>query len=199
MYELPEVLEVNGVEHPIRTDYRDILHIMYALNDPNLTDSEKAYVCLYDLYEDFNEIASEDYEAAFKAASVFLDCGQKDRRDVPTRKRMVDFEQDERLLIAAVNRAAGFEVRAVEYMHWWTFMGLFMEIGECTYSTVLTIRSKKARGKSLEKWEQEFYQNNRDSCDIKEKLNESDQDDYELIEAALALNNRKVMEGRTSG
>ena len=37
-----------------------------------------------------------------------------------------------------------------------------MEIEEGTFSTVLGIRQKKAKGKRLEKWEEEFYRNNKD-------------------------------------
>ena len=49
-----------------------------------------------------------------------------------------------------------------------------MEIGECTYSTVLSIRTKKRDGKKLEKWEQEFYTSNRKLVDIKVKLTEEE-------------------------
>ena len=184
IYELPYSLEVNGVEHPIRTDFRDIMRIIYAMNDPNLEDSEKAYVCLYVLYEDFENIKSDDYEAAFKAASFFIDCGEEKSDRVPS-KGIIDFEQDERLLISAVNRVAGKEVRSVEYLHWWTFMGYFMEIGECTYSTVLNLRSKKSKGKKLEKWEQEFWDNNKDICIIRDKLSDKEKADYEKIKDLL--------------
>ena len=185
IYELPYSLEVNGIEHPIRTDFRDIMRVLYAMNDPNLEDNEKAYICLYIIYEDFDEIDSKDYEAAFKAASNFIDCGEKESEEAP-KKSSIDFEQDERLLISAVNRVAGCEVRSLEYLHWWTFMGYFMEIGECTYSTVLSIRSKKNKGKRLEKWEQEFWNNNRDICEIKEKLSDKEKEDYELLKDLLS-------------
>ena len=47
-------------------------------------------------------------------------------------------------------------------MHWWTFLGSFGEIGEGLFSTVIHIRQKKARGKSLDKWEKEFYSRNKE-------------------------------------
>lgn len=172
-YELPYSLEVNGVWHPIRTDFRDIMRIMLAMNDPNLTENEKAYICLYIIYEDFEDIPGEDYEAAFKAASYFLDCGDTSGAK-PSRGQTVDFEQDERLLIAAVNRVAGKEVRDLEYLHWWTFMGYFMEIGDCTYSRVLSLRSKRNEGKKFESWEKEFWDEHRDICVIRKKLSDED-------------------------
>ena len=185
IYELPYSLEVNGIEHPIRTDFRDIMRIMFAMGDPELEENEKAYICLYIIYEDFEDINPDDYEAAFKAAIDFMDCGERRRNEKTPSKGVVDFEQDERLLIAAVNRVAGCEVRSMEYLHWWTFMGYFMEIGECTYQTVLSLRSKKNKGKRLEKWEQEFWTNNKDICEIKEKLTAEEKEDYDLINSMI--------------
>ena len=43
-----------------------------------------------------------------------------------------------------------------DYIHWWTFMGYYMSIGECLYSTILSIRDKILNGKKLEKYEREF-------------------------------------------
>lgn len=183
IYGLPESLEVNGVEHPIRTDFRDIMRIIFAMHDPNLENNEKAYVCLYVLYEDFDELKSEDYEAAFKAATWFINCGDKQEKEGAPQKRAIDFEQDEQLLIAAVNRVAGREVRSMDYLHWWTFMGFFMEIGDCTYRTVLNLRSKKNRGKKLEKWEEEFWNNNKEICVIREKLSDEEIAQYEKLKS----------------
>ena len=45
--ELPKSLTVNGVEHPIRTDFRDVLKIVCAFNDPELEQEEKVYICLF--------------------------------------------------------------------------------------------------------------------------------------------------------
>lgn len=184
IYRLPRTVEVNGKEHPIRTDFRDVMTIIYALNDPDLEDKEKVYVLMRILYEDFDDIDSNDYEAAFKAASDFINHGSNSKSE--SNKKIIDFEQDERLLIPAINRVAGFEVRDADYMHWWTFMGHFMEIGECTYSTVLNIRQKKAKGKKLEKHEQEFYSSNKEMCDIQEKLSVEELEELERLNSWLS-------------
>lgn len=173
-YGLPKSLEVNGKEHPIRYQYTAILDIIAALNDRELEDSEKAYIFLYILFEDFNEIPKEDYEEAFKAALLFMDNGIEDEKKDNVKR--VDFEQDARLLIPAINRVAGREIRNDPDIHWWTFLGWFMEIGECTYSHVLNIRNKKASGKPLEKWEQEFYAENRKIVDIQVRLTEEEKE-----------------------
>ena len=174
VFGLPKSLEVNGVERPIRYQYTAVLDIIRALNDRELDGSEKVYCCLYILFEDFDDIPKEDYEAAFIAAQSFIDNGvESDKKD---NVKKVDFEQDARLLFPAINRVAGREIRNDDDIHWWTFLGWFMEIGECTYSHVLNIRSKKAKGKQLEKWEQDFYSENKDICDIQIKLTEEEKE-----------------------
>ena len=52
------------------------------------------------------------------------------------------------------------------YCHWWTFVAAYMEIGECTFQTIVGIRNKKQKGKRLDDWEREFYRANRDKIDL---------------------------------
>ena len=49
-----------------------------------------------------------------------------------------------------------------------------MEIGESLYSTVIDIRQKKQKNKKLEKWEEEFYRENKSIVDLKEKYTEEE-------------------------
>jgi hypothetical protein len=180
---LPTSLTVADVEYRIRTDFRDVLNIIAAYGDPELEDMEKAYVCLCVLYEDFESIPQEHYEAAYKAAVSFIDCGMP--TDGRGSARTMDWEQDEPILFPAINKVAGCEVRAMEYLHWWTFMGYFMEIHEGIFSHVLSIRHKKAKGKKLEKWERDFWQANKDICVLRQKLTEEEQAAKDRLNALL--------------
>jgi len=64
-------------------------------------------------------------------------------------------------------------------------MGYFMEIGECTYSYILQLRSKRNKGKALENSEKEFWENNKDICVIREKFTEEELEDQEFIKNAF--------------
>lgn len=175
---LPTTLEVAGKKMEVRTDFRDILVIMQAFNDPELLPEEKYEVMLEILFMTPEEIPEGAYQEAVRQALWFLDCGQEVDDKKPPRKVM-DWEQDEPILFPAINKVAGREVRAVEYMHWWTFMGYFMEIEDGTFSMVIGIRQKRARGKNLEKWEKEFYQANKAMCDIKTKYTAEEQEEID--------------------
>ena len=48
-------------------------------------------------------------------------------------------------------------------------MGAYLEIYEGLFHQVLMIRQKKAKNKKLEKWEAEFYRNNRKLIDLKKQ------------------------------
>ena len=175
-YELPTALEVGGRLYKIRSDYRPVLDILAAHGDPDLAPEEKALVTIRILYEDAKHIPITDLEEALKKALEFIDCGQKP--DAGRKKpRVMDWEQDAMMIVAAVNKVAGVEVRAVPYMHWWTFFSYYMGVGDCLFSTVVDIRSKKAKGKKLEKHEREFYQENKAIVDLAPKVSEEAQEE----------------------
>lgn len=185
-YRLPETLEVNGNEYAIRTDFRDVLTVLEAMNDPDLKDEEKALVAFQIIYEDFDEIPVQDYDEAFKKLMWFIDGGEDAEEKPSSKAKMLDFEQDAKILIPAVNRVAGCEVRRLEYLHWWTFVGYYMEVGDCTFSTVMSIRSKRAKGKKLEKWEEEFFAANKDLVLIKHKESEEEKAEKARLNALLS-------------
>lgn len=184
IFDLPTTLTVNGREEPIRWEYTAILDAISAMNDPELKKEEKALACLYIIYENFDRFVKDDYAPAFEAAFAFINNGLDDeeRRESV---RMIDFEQDYKLMVAAINRVSGKEIRTDDEIHWWTFLSWFMEIGECTYSTVLAIRRKKHEGKNLEKWEQEFYFKNKRMVDIQPRLTEEEKENERRLNALL--------------
>lgn len=193
---LPQTLTVCGAEHQIRTDFRDVLQIIENFQNPELSEEEKAYIMLIILYRDFESfdplhddlekaIVSifPDVEEACQKAAWFIDCG-KAYEEKPGPKLM-DWEQDESIIFPAINKVAGVETRCLNYLHWWTFMGYFMEIGDGLFSQVLNIRQKKSKGKKLEKWEKEFYRDNKGMCDLTPRLTKEEQAEKERLEKLL--------------
>lgn len=161
---LPTSLTINNTEYEIRTDYRNILTIISAFNDEELRDAEKTLICLVRLYTDFYSIPESDYKEAYEAAVDFIECQMKSDKPSP---KVIDWEKDEQLMFAAVNKVAGKEIRSETYIHWWTFIGYFQSIDrESIWGYVLTIRQKKAKRKKLDKAENDFYNANKSMIDI---------------------------------
>lgn len=177
-YQLPTALCVNGTVYPIRTDFRDILNILTAQSDPDMSDWEKQEVMYRIMYPDWQIIPGSAYGEACERAVEFIDYTVPDNRPRP---RTMDWQQDAAIIIPAVNKVAGKEIRAAEYLHWWTFMGYFMEIEGGIFSQVLSIRQKRARGKSLEKWEKEFERDNAALVKLEKKVSEKERRIMEAV------------------
>lgn len=186
IFDLPTTLTVGGREWSIETDFRQVLRVVTAFEDVDLTDADKAMLCLYDLYADLENMPPDLYQEAFDAAVRFIDGGgDAPNDDKPSHPRTMDWTQDAPLIFPAINKAAGFEVRSVPYMHWWTFLGYFMEIGGSVYATVLELRGKRARGKKLEKSEQEYWKQNKDICELKRRETAEERAEREYYERLL--------------
>lgn len=172
-WEFPTSLNIGGVDYEIRTDYRAVLDLFTALSDPELTDEDEqvtAYmqnrVMLEIMFPDCDNIPLEHMQEALEKVTEFIDMGISDDRKKP---KTMDWEQDAPILIPAINRVLNCEIRAQKHIHWWTFLGAYMEIGESLFSNIVHIRQKKANGKKLEKWEQDFYNDNKSLIDFKQK------------------------------
>ena len=174
-YALPIEIEIDGISYPINKngDYRVILDVISALNDDTLSDNEKA-ICTLGIFYNFN--VPENTQEAVNKMMDFINCGEEPEQVEQTKQPMMNWEHDFNVLVAPINKALGVEVRSVPYLHWWTFISGYMEIGECQFSTIATIRQKKQKGAKLDKWEQEFYNENRKRVDLKVKYTSEEKD-----------------------
>lgn len=172
-YTLPETVEIGGAEYPIRWDYRPILDICAALQDTELDNQERAIAALTIFYPDFEDIPVEHVQEALDKLFWFINCGEEDEPKQGNPK-LVDWEQDFRLIAAPVSRVLGRSVRSKESLHWWDWMDAYAEIGDCTFAQVVSIRDKRARGKKLDKQDQEWYRRNRHLVDFKTKYSSND-------------------------
>lgn len=167
MFDLPTSIEIQGEQFRISKngDYKMVLDCFEALGDAELSNQERIIACLTIFYED---IQDEDYigilpdiQEAVKKMYDFFNCGQEQvGANVPY--RVVDWEKDQQIIAAAINTVAKKETRAEPYIHWWTWLGYYLSIGEnCgPLPMVVNIRHKIMSGKKLEKWESEFQRNN---------------------------------------
>lgn len=188
---LPETLTVGGEDYSIRTDYRNVLQIFEAFQDPELTQEEKWIVAIYLLFEDFScdddvmEAAQDGFDLgeAMKKISWFISAGQPEKQvlEQPT----YNWTQDEQMIFSAVNKVAGRETRELEYLHWWTFLGYFNEVGEGTFSFIAGIRHKLNKGKKLEKHEKEFLSHNKELVLMKKPLTKEEQEQEDTYKSLL--------------
>lgn len=176
IYDLPTGVEVGDTEYAIRSDYRAVLDICTALSDPELTAQDKGIVALGIFYgEDiFQKLPAEHYEEALRRCFWFIDGGAAEDPAARKRPKLMDWEQDFQYIVAPVNRVIGTEIRSVEYLHWWSFLSAYYEIGDCVFAQIVRIRNLKAKGKPLDKADREWYQQNRKLVDLKTTYTEQE-------------------------
>lgn len=170
-YSLPYYVNIDGEEINIRNkcDFRIVLDVIEALNDEELTEQEKIQCALYIFYGD--ELTKiSNYEEAVKQMFIIINGGEEETEQ-NEKPRLMDWQHDFPQLAPPISRVLGYDVRTHDkYTHWYSFLGGYMEIGECTFSTIVSIRSKRAKGKKLDKWEEEYIREHRKMVELPRKL-----------------------------
>jgi len=141
---LPTTVEVDGRLYDIDSDFRTCLRIILAFEDAELTSVEKQVVMLENLYPEMPENIAE----AIKQGVGFLDGGEADgnQEERPTR-RVYSFEKDAPYIFSAFRQTHGIDLETVDYLHWWKFLYLFMDLGEDTFFVrLLGLRKRLADG-----------------------------------------------------
>ena len=179
-WQLPETAVIGGTEYEINTDFRDVMEIMKILTDPDIPEYERWLTAIALFYE--GEIPHECEYEAMEYLAAFISYGETDSKPGP---RLLDWEQDAHAIVADVNKVAGREIRCLPYLHWWTFLSFFQAIGEGQLSTIVSIRDKLQRGKKLEKWEQDYYRDNKSRIDLKKRYSAEELAEQERLKKLL--------------
>lgn len=181
MFQLPTSLQVGDKEYEIRTDYNVILDLLIALNDDDFKkESAELYsyiqtkLTLEIMFPNYNEVPVELHHEAVEKAFRFIDMNMGETKN---NIKLMDWKKDFSIIAPAINNKLGYEVRNKNtHTHWWSFLGAYLEIGESLFSTVVNIRMKKAKGKKLEKHEQEFYKENKSLIEFETKKQRSEKE-----------------------
>lgn len=186
MYSLPTQITIADKNYAIRNngDYRMVLDCFLALNDEEIEESYRVLICLVIFYdcvndiEELDDIFGDNIKIAIEEMFKFFNCGDSATQGAKVQHNVVDWEADSQLIVSAINNVARTEIRALEYLHWWTFMGYYMAVGESAFSTVVSIRTKIAKGKKLEDYEKDFKKDNPQYFKRKQSKEEQELTDY---------------------
>lgn len=170
---LPETASINGKEYAINADFRDILTVISYLDDSDEPEYVRWRQALAVFYED--EIPPCDRLEAMSYMALFINCGKEDENNKPS-VRLIDWNHDAQMISADINKVACCEVRSLPFLHWWTFVAYFCAIGEGQLSTVVGIRDKLRRHRPLDKWEKDYYRENRDRVELPKKEDQTMRD-----------------------
>lgn len=174
---LPRSIAIGGTPCPIRWDFCAALDIFEALKDPDFSDQARAYAALHILYRDADRIPAEYGQEAVERCLWYLRGGREPDPPEIKKPRLMDWTQDFPIIVPAVNRVIGYDIRERRRVHWWTVLAAFHEIGgDCLFSQVVGIRSKQAKGKQLDKADQAFYRENKTLIDLHVETTAAEED-----------------------
>ncbi len=180
-WQLPQKAVIGGEEYAIRADFREVLQVIAYLRDPGFPDYFRWRMALAVFYE--QPLPRDAWQEAMEYLAWFLRGGTEETGQPG--QALLDWEQDADLIVADINAAAGQEIRACAFLHWWTFLSWFHAIGDGQLATVVRIRDKLRRGKQLEQWEREYYRTNKSRVDIKRRYSPEELAQQERLKALL--------------
>ena len=183
MQDFPLSVTIDGEEFEIdqNCDYRVILNCIDFYEDASLDLTTQHQAAMITFYKEPKKI--KNVEEAVKQMLRVIDCeseeefAEKSNTQTEPQPRLMSWKKDFKFIAPAVSRVLGYDVRTPnKYTHWWTFMGAFQEIGECAWSTIISIRKKKIKGQKLEDWEQKVYRENKHDIDLPQNLTDEEKE-----------------------
>ena len=189
---LPTKTIIDGKEYNLKTDFRNCLKAIMAFEDEELTGSEKAVIMLQLLYEEI----PENLDEAVKKAILFLDCGeQEEDKKVGSQKssnRLYSFSKDAKYIYSAIKQTHGIDLENVEYLHWWKFVYLFLDLNpDCFFCKIMDLRNKKRKG-TLSKEEKKAYMQLFDIVNLDQKPQFTEEEQKEIDDFMDALASAEV-------
>lgn len=104
--------------YKLNTDFRNVLVILTALGDPELSGAEKIMIVRSRLFADDAPPMGEVMEAF----AWFESCGLEREESETDAARDFDFEQDAREIYASFFQVYGIDL--MRPLHWWAFLAL---------------------------------------------------------------------------
>ena len=182
--DLPEAVEVNGVEYAVNSDFRTGLACILDMESSELTDEEKCILLLKRMYGD---VIPEDVETALRLAVKFLDGGKEppeEENPFADNTRLYSFEKDSALIYAAFQQTHGIDLQKVD-LHWWQFLALFQDLGADTaFCNMINLRRRVNSGEAT-KEERQYALKLGDAFEVIDPLDaltETDNENVALFE-----------------
>ncbi|MBQ7924897.1 MAG: hypothetical protein IJ335_01220 [Lachnospiraceae bacterium] len=127
--------------YPIDSDFQTGIQISQCLTDDTLSETEK-FCTARDLLFPYVD-NRPDIQEAVEALKWFLneyhhDNNSGEKSDVP----VMDFDIDQWRIYAAFLSQYHIDLNTAK-LHWFTFMGLLVNLDECTFTNVMNLRQKK--------------------------------------------------------
>ncbi len=157
---LPETVEIEGTVYPIETNFRTFVLFEMMMQEPELSDTEKAMRGLELVYPK----VPDNLNAAVDGLLWFYSCGKRWREkkagstEESSGTQMVySFEHDDDYIYSAFLTQYHIDLQDVEYLHWWKFKALLRTLSsDLEFSKIMEYRSIDISS-GMTKEQRDFY------------------------------------------
>ena len=92
--------------------------------------------------------------------------GEENENNEENVKRLYSFSKDDSYIYTGIRQSHNIDLNSIEYLHWWNFVYLFLDIGQdCMFNQLVYYRKRKNEGK-LTKDEKKVYISMRKILDL---------------------------------
>lgn len=158
---LPKSVEIGGREYPVKTDFR--AWIEFEIKFQKASDSVKKIDLIINMFKIRPVIKNADeFNCLIEEMIKFYNCGEKmknekESKDNSSGPLIYSFEKDHFHIYTDFIRFYSLDLNEVEYLHWWKFRQMFIELPEDSkIKTIMMYRSIKITSKMSHEYRQ-FY------------------------------------------
>lgn len=161
----PTKMEANGHIYPINTDYKVGLACFKALNDTEITDTERFYAIETLLLGE--NVLPEDEDILHDKIAIYLRCGEDE--NISNDEVNFDYIQDEKIAKMSIRQCYHINLNEIPYLHWYEYNELLGGLtDETTLSKIRDVRSIDLNDIKDEKTKEKIIKM-KQSVQIKEK------------------------------
>lgn len=115
-------------------------------------------------------------EEAINRGVEFLDCGEV-IINIPSKQKYYSFDKDAKYITSAMlAKPNGIDLNTIEYLHWWTFISHFFELGESSFSNIVYLRERNRKGKLTKEERKQCDSIGWDVINLEQLVQELDED-----------------------
>lgn len=129
---LPECVQVDGVDYPVATDFRDWIAFADLILDPGISQQNKVAAAMQWYPDARPPDATKALHALkwFFTAEPLLTERQQRRMDGKPTRPVLSYSQDAAYILGAFRQCYGMDLIRIDYLHYWEFRSLMQALPE---------------------------------------------------------------------
>lgn len=182
---LPLVVEIDGIEYDINSDFRTSMLFELMMADNELDDKQKIEQAIQLYYPKIPNNIDKDIEQLL----WFYRCGKdiivSNGSGKGKSTQIYDFNFDDDYIYSAFLDQYGIDLQDIEFLHWWKFKALFKSLKEDNEIVKIMGYRSMDLNKIKDKEQKSHYKKMKDLYKIQSKISKDEVEKLDSIKEAL--------------